>query len=70
VTLHSSAVKKELAIDAEDPPLLGVQMRVLLARRLLENGRFAEAEKVAREDLHAVRGSGWALTNLHEALVA
>jgi tetratricopeptide (TPR) repeat protein len=70
LTLLNSAVKKEMAIDADDPPLLGVQMRGLLARGLLENGRFAEAERVAREDLQAVRGSGWALANLHEALVA
>lgn len=70
VVLLEKAVKAELAIDADDPPMLGYQMRTLLARGLLDNGRYAEAEKVAREDLQTVRGSGWALSVLHEALAA
>lgn len=64
------AVKLESAIDADDPPLLGAHTRLMLARALLAAGRNAEAEIVARDDLKAVPGSGWALSVLRDALRA
>jgi tetratricopeptide (TPR) repeat protein len=64
------AVKLESAIDADDPPLLGAHTRLMLARALLAAGRNAEAETVARDDLKAVPGSGWALSVLRDTLRA
>jgi tetratricopeptide (TPR) repeat protein len=63
------AAAAEDAIDGQDPPMLGAQMRILLARALLQSGRAPEAEQTARDALKAVRGSGWALDVLHESLV-
>ena len=64
------AVKLESALHADDPPLLGAHTRLMLGRVLLSVGRNAEAETVAREDLKAIRGSGWALAMLRDALRA
>ena len=64
------AVKLELAIDADDPPLLGAHTRLMLSRALLAAGRNAEAETVARDDLKAIPGNGWALSALRDALRA
>jgi hypothetical protein len=64
------AVKLESAIDADDPPLLGAHTRLMLSRALLSAGRNAEAETVARDDLKAIPGNGWALTALRDALHA
>jgi hypothetical protein len=64
------AVKLESAIDADDPPLLGAHTRLMLARALLTAGRNAEAETVARDDLKAIVGSGWALSVLRDSLRA
>jgi hypothetical protein len=64
------AVKLELDLDADDPPLLGGQTRPMLGRALLSVGRNAEAETVAREDLKATPGSGWSLALLRDALAA
>ena len=64
------AVKLESALDADDPPLLGAHTRLMLGRALLSVGRNAEAETVAREDLKAIPGSGWALAMLRDALRA
>jgi hypothetical protein len=64
------AVKLESAIDADDPPLLGAHTRLMLARALLTAGRNAEAEAVARDDLKAIVGSGWALSVLRDSLRA
>jgi hypothetical protein len=70
ITALQRAVKLESAIDADDPPLLGAHTRLMLARALLTAGRNAEAETVAREDLKAIPGSGWALSVLRDALRA
>ncbi len=64
------AVKLESALDADDPPLLGAHTRLMLGRALLSTGRHAEAETIAREDLKAIPGSGWALAMLRDALRA
>jgi len=64
------AVKLESALDADDPPLLGAHTRLMLARALLAAGRNAEAEIVARDDLKAIVGSGWALSALRDSLRA
>jgi tetratricopeptide (TPR) repeat protein len=63
-------VKLESALDADDPPLLGAHTRLMLGRALLSAGRHAEAETIAREDLKAIPGSGWALAMLRDALRA
>jgi tetratricopeptide (TPR) repeat protein len=64
------AVKLEATLEADDPPLLGAQTRLMLGRALLSAGRHSEAESVAREDLKAIPGSGWSLAVLRDAIRA
>ena len=43
-------------------------MRHHLGQTLLQSEKYAEAEKIYREDLNTWKENGWALMGLHQAL--
>jgi tetratricopeptide (TPR) repeat protein len=62
------AVKLEDALKYDEPPGWLIPVRHSLGAVLLNNGRFAEAEKVYREDLARLPNNGWSLYGLSESL--
>jgi tetratricopeptide (TPR) repeat protein len=62
------AVALDDSIVIDDPEPLPFPARHWLAAALLEAKRFAEAERVYREDLKRHPHNGWALTGLQQAL--
>lgn len=53
-----------------EPPVWFYPVRHQLGRVLLDAGRFADAERVYREDLSRFPGNVWSLTGLNAALAA
>jgi tetratricopeptide (TPR) repeat protein len=68
VASFARAAQAEDALKIQDPPMLGVHVRPLFGKRLLQGGQFAQAEALAREDLMLHPGSGWSLAVLADAL--
>ncbi len=65
-----SAVQAEDALRYDEPPGWLIPVRHSLAANLLQAKRFAEAEKVYRDDLRRVPENGWSLFGLSQALTA
>ena len=65
-----SAAEAEDALAYGEPPDWLLPARHPLAAALLDAGRAAEAERVAREDLLRYPENGWALSLLEESLRA
>ena len=63
------AVKEEDKLRYDEPPTWFYPCRQNLGAVLIEAGRFAEAEKVYRENLAEVPDNGWSLFGLHQALL-
>ncbi len=63
---HAVGLQDTLLID--DPEPLPLAARHWLGAALLEQRRFADAERVYREDLARHPHNGWALTGLRQAL--
>jgi tetratricopeptide (TPR) repeat protein len=64
------AIKLEDALKYDEPPGWLIPIRHSLGATLMQNGRFAEAEEVYREDLKKLPGNGWSLFGLTESLNA
>ncbi len=64
------AVKLEDSLKYDEPPGWLIPVRHSLGATLLQNGRFAEAEQIYREDLKRLSANGWSLFGLAETLRA
>jgi hypothetical protein len=62
------AVALDDSIVIDDPEPLPFPARHWLGAALLDAKRFAEAERVYREDLKQHPHNGWSLVGLHQAL--
>ena len=61
------AIKLEDALNYDEPPGWLIPVRHSLGATLMQNGRFAEAEQVYREDLARLPDNGWSLFGLARA---
>jgi tetratricopeptide (TPR) repeat protein len=64
------AIKLEDALKYDEPPGWLIPIRHSLGAALMQNGRYAEAEQVYREDLARLPDNGWSLYGLAESLSA
>ncbi len=64
----SDAIKKQDALKYDEPPGWMIPVRHTLGASLMKAGRFAEAEKVYREDLKLLPDNGWSLLGLADSL--
>ena len=62
------AIKLEDALKYDEPPGWLIPIRHSLGATLMQNGRYAEAEQVYREDLARLPDNGWSLYGLAESL--
>ena len=62
------AVKQEDELKYDEPPAWMIPVRHSLGAVLMKAGRFAEAEKVYRDDLARLPDNGWSLFGLAESL--
>jgi len=67
---QARAVAARKLADAQEPPLLGPDMRLALADLQARAGQAAAAEASYRADLRSWPGSGWALRGLQRSLLA
>ena len=63
-------IEAEDALVYDEPPGWMLPVRHALGALLMEQGRYAEAEEVYREDLVRNRNNGWGLLGLQNALLA
>jgi tetratricopeptide (TPR) repeat protein len=64
------AIKLEDALNYDEPPGWLIPVRHSLGATLMQNGRYAEAEQVYREDLARLPENGWSLYGLASSLKA
>jgi tetratricopeptide (TPR) repeat protein len=64
------AIKLEDALNYDEPPGWLIPIRHSLGATLMQNGRYAEAEQVYREDLARLPENGWSLYGLASSLKA
>jgi tetratricopeptide (TPR) repeat protein len=69
ITLLNQAVELESELTYQEPPDWFFSVRHSLGHVLVKAGRFAEAEKVYREDLITYPDNGWALMGLYNSLM-
>src|SRR5437764_2975006 len=62
------AVALEDALKYDEPPAWMIPVRHSMGANLMKAGRFAEAERVYREDLRRLPDNGWSLYGLAESL--
>ena len=65
-----AAIKAEDALVYDEPPGWLIPIRHSLGATLMQNGRYAEAEQVYREDLKKLPENGWSLYGLSASLNA
>jgi len=63
-----AAIKNEDALKYDEPPGWLIPVRQSLGAVLMKQQRFAEAEKVYRDDLARLPDNGWSLLGLAESL--
>jgi tetratricopeptide (TPR) repeat protein len=63
------AVDLEYELRYDEPPTWFYPCRQNLGAVLIEAGRYAEAEKVYRENLEEIPNNGWGLFGLHQVLL-
>jgi tetratricopeptide (TPR) repeat protein len=63
-----TAVKDEDALRYDEPPAWMIPIRHSLGAVLMKAGRYAEAEKVYRDDLARLPDNGWSLYGLADSL--
>lgn len=68
VSFMQKAIAIEDKLNYDEPPDWFFSVRHHLGTHLLKNGKYAEAEKAYREDLHTFPKNGWALYGLYQAL--
>ena len=64
------AIKLEDALNYDEPPGWLIPVRHSLGATLMQNGRYAEAEQIYREDLARLPENGWSLFGLASSLRA
>ena len=64
------AIRLEDALNYDEPPGWLIPVRHSLGATLMQNGRYAEAEQVYREDLARLPDNGWSLYGLARSLRA
>jgi len=64
------AIQLEDALHYDEPPGWLIPVRHSLGATLMQNGRYAEAEQVYRDDLAHLPGNGWSLYGLANSLRA
>jgi tetratricopeptide (TPR) repeat protein len=64
------AIQLEDALHYDEPPGWLIPVRHSLGATLMQNGRYAEAEQVYRDDLKHLPGNGWSLFGLASSLRA
>ncbi|MGB9156264.1 MAG: hypothetical protein WCB20_07200, partial [Chthoniobacterales bacterium] len=64
------AIKLEDALNYDEPPGWLIPVRHSLGATLMQNGRYAEAEQIYREDLVRLPENGWSLYGLASSLRA
>jgi tetratricopeptide (TPR) repeat protein len=62
------AAEREDRLNYDEPPDWIQPVRHALGATLMQEGRYADAEKVYREDLEKLPGNGWSLFGLARAL--
>ncbi|HJT45953.1 MAG TPA: hypothetical protein VJ721_06730, partial [Chthoniobacterales bacterium] len=65
-----AAIPMEDALKYDEPPGWMIPIRHSLGANLMKVGRYAEAEKIYREDLQKLPGNGWSLYGLAQSLKA
>lgn len=70
IKLLTEAVEIEDQLNYNEPPDWFFSVRHPLGAVLLENGQYAEAEAVYRDDLFFIPKNGWALNGLYQSLLA
>lgn len=68
INLFYKAIAIEDKLAYTEPPDWFFSIRHTLGHWLIQAGRFAEAEKVYREDLETFKENGWALIGLYNSL--
>jgi tetratricopeptide (TPR) repeat protein len=68
VALLQKAVAIEDGLMYQEPPDWFFSVRHSLGHALVQAGKFADAEKIYREDLTTYPENGWALIGLYNAL--
>ncbi|AMY12125.1 putative O-linked N-acetylglucosamine transferase, SPINDLY family [Luteitalea pratensis] len=68
IARFESAVAQDDALEYDEPEPLPFPARHWLGAALIEAGRFADAERVYREDLEQHPRNGWSLLGLRQAL--
>ncbi|HUF62614.1 MAG TPA: hypothetical protein VMN36_11115 [Verrucomicrobiales bacterium] len=69
-TVLRQGIEAEDALVYDEPPGWMLPVRHALGALLMSDGRFAEAEKIYREDLARNRNNGWGLLGLQQSLRA
>jgi tetratricopeptide (TPR) repeat protein len=64
------AIELEDALNYDEPPGWLIPVRHSLGATLMQNGRYAEAEQIYREDLARLPENGWSLYGLASSLRA
>src|SRR6266513_2244872 len=64
------AIRLENALNYDEPPGWLIPVRHSLGATLMQNGRYAEAEQIYREDLTRLPENGWSLYGLASSLQA
>ncbi|HWA82635.1 MAG TPA: tetratricopeptide repeat protein [Fimbriimonadaceae bacterium] len=70
VTELRAGVAAEDGLNYDEPPAWILPVRHALGATLMKAGRYAEAEKVYRQDLAKLPHNGWSLYGLGQALMA
>ncbi len=70
IQLLKKAVQLEDNLNYNEPPDWFFSVRHLLGAALLQNGQYASAAQVYKEDLNQWKKNGWALSGLRQALLA
>ena len=68
IAFLSQAVEMEDQLNYNEPPDWFFSVRHLLGDVLIQAGKYAEAEKVYKEDLNELKNNGWALKGLYLSL--
>ena len=69
IELLKKAIAQEDQLNYNEPPSWFFSVRHQLGNVLIEAGKYAEAEKIYREDLKVLKENGWALMGLFQSLV-
>jgi len=69
ISYLKKSVELENQLRYDEPPTWFYPCRQYLGAVLIDAGKYAEAEKVYRENLEEIPDNGWGLFGLHQALL-